>query len=483
MNGGDDRRPNVILVMCDDLGYGDTGFNGNEIIRTPGLDRMASEGAVFTRFYAGGPVCSPTRGTCLTGRHYIRYGINHANDGRLPAEEYTLAHGLKSLGYATGHFGKWHLGTINLAESEGNRGGPGSEHLYAPPWERGFDTCFSTEAKVPTWDPMVTPEGWGDSGTPFGTFYRDEEGTRIDENLSGDDSRVIMDRAVPFIRGHAAAGTPFLAVIWFHAPHTPVVAGPEYLERYNRYPENCRHYYGCVTAMDEQVGRLLGVLDEEGISENTMVWFCSDNGPEGIGGGHDANPRWSRCCGSTGGLRGRKRSLFDGGVAVPAVLRWKDHVGPGSRIEAPCSTLDYLPTVRAVTAFDLPDDRPIDGIDIMPLIQGDREDRGVPIPFRFLDGKTAMFGSPTMAMIDDRLKYLTNLSSVGDEDLCFDVVDDPGETTDVSTKEERFCGRMRGELEEFIDSARRSHRGADYGDAAGGYRPVNEFQEPGSWKS
>ena len=476
-----DRRPNIILAMSDDLGYGDTGFNGNRAIQTPGLDRMAAEGAVFTHFYAGGPVCSPTRGTCLTGRHYIRYGINHANSGRLPVQEHNLAYALKSLGYATGHFGKWHLGTISVNEAEGNRGGPEGRAFYAPPWERGFDTCFSTEAKVPTWDPMIVPEGWGEVGTPFGTYYRNENGEKVLENVSGDDSRVIMDRVVPFIRRHAADATPFLAVIWFHAPHTPVVGGPEYLVRYSRLPENYRHYYGCISAMDEQIDRLLRTVDEAGIASNTMIWFCSDNGPEGRGGGKDINPRWSRCCGSTGGLRGRKRSLFNGGIAVPALLRWTGHVEPGTTIQAPCSTLDYYPTIRGLTGFASPDNRPIDGIDIMPIIAGHQAERSKPIPFRFYDTRDNMFDAPTIAMIDNRMKLITNLTEAGADDLCFDMISDPAETTDISGKETEFCRRARGALEEFIDSARRSHYGEDYGESGSDYDPVNEFQEPGCW--
>ena len=153
------RSPNIILMMCDDLGYGDVGFNGNEIIKTPNLDKLASHGIRFTRFYAGGPVCSPTRGTCLTGRHYFRYGITHANRGHLPAQEMTLARMLKAFGYATGHFGKWHLGTLDPNYSGKPNRNPARN--YAPPWERDYDASFATEYAVPTWDPAVGVGGWG----------------------------------------------------------------------------------------------------------------------------------------------------------------------------------------------------------------------------------------------------------------------------------------------------------------------------------
>ncbi len=189
-----EKTPNIVLIMCDDLGYGDVGFNGNPVIQTPCLDAMRSEGSRFTRFFAGGPVCSPTRGTCLTGRHYSRYGVTHANQGRLPVQEVSLARVCKEFGYRTGHFGKWHLGTMTSDVRESNRGGPDHPEEFSPPWLHGFDVCFSTEAKVPTWDPMVTPDEmgkggyrWGKPGTQFGTYYWNQKGLIVDDNLDGDE--------------------------------------------------------------------------------------------------------------------------------------------------------------------------------------------------------------------------------------------------------------------------------------------------------
>jgi arylsulfatase A-like enzyme len=170
--------------MADDLGFGDTGFNGNNIIKTPSLDAMAKAGLRFTRFYSAAPVCSPTRGSCLTGRHPYRYGITFANVGHMPKAEITLAEALKTQGYTTGHFGKWHLGTLTKTEKESNRGGPRGAKHYSPPWENGFDICFSTEAKVPTWDPMKKPE----SNEHYGTYYWTQDGAKATENLDGDDS-------------------------------------------------------------------------------------------------------------------------------------------------------------------------------------------------------------------------------------------------------------------------------------------------------
>lgn len=473
------RRPNMIFVMCDDLGYGDVGFNGNSVIRTPCLDRMRREGVCFTRFHTGGPVCSPTRGTCMTGRHYMRYGIGHANEGALPRQEITIAEIAKQSGYRTGHFGKWHLGTLSKTEKDGNRGGPQSPALYSPPWEHGFDVCFCTESKVPTWDPGKTPaednDPWGTPGTPWGTSYWNERGERVRENLEGDDARVILDRVEPFVRSAAAAKQPFLAVVWFHTPHAPVVAGPAYRAMYADAPESKQHYFGCISAMDEQVGRLNALLAELGIEQDTAVWFCSDNGPEGRG---DGSLR-SRNQGSTGGLRGRKRSLYNGGITVPALLKWPSRAAAGATCETPCSTLDCLPTVAEILEFQMPDRRPLDGTSLMPLIGEQKAERPAPIPFRYLDRKDSMFGAPTFAMIDNRFKLLTNLSDDTAEDECYDMTSDPFEEHNIIGQQADFAASMRKRLREFVDSCRHSHNGGDYAEP---YTPLTRFPEPrGDW--
>ena len=186
-------RPNIILMMADDLGYGDTGFNGNTLIKTPHMDVLANEGVVLTHFYSGNSVCSPTRATCLTGRHHDRMGVYHANVGHLPKQEVTLAHMLKEEGYTTGHVGKWHLGT--LSKTQTSKGAKRKPMLnFAPPWERDYDASFVTESAVCTWNPGL---GKRAKDNPF---Y--ENGVVLygnDERLKGGASRVVVDRAVPFI--------------------------------------------------------------------------------------------------------------------------------------------------------------------------------------------------------------------------------------------------------------------------------------------
>lgn len=454
---------NFIYVMCDDLGYGDTGFNGSKIIKTPHLDNLAREGAVFSQFYSGAPVCSPTRGTCLTGRHHFRYGITHANDGILPKEEITVQQILKEEGYATGHFGKWHLGTLTNDILDGRRGGRNHTDLYAPPWERDFDVCFSTEVAVPLWN---EPANAGISDHHRGKYWLGE-GEVETENLDGDDSRIIMDRALPFIENAVKNNQPFIAVIWFHAPHAPVVAGPKYREMYKEYPENMQHYFGCITAMDEQVGRLNDALKELGIEDNTCLWFCSDNGPEGDGSNTNRN------CGSTGGLKGRKRSLFNGGINVPSIVKWPKYVQPETRYDFPASTLDYLPTLIEEIGYTMPDQRPVDGVSLISLLKEEETNRPKPIPFRFVDRRDKMFDSPTFVLIDNDYKILTNMNSDPNDDMVFDVRTDRMEEYNLNETQEDIINDAKAYLKTLVESFENSHHGGDYNNPD--FKPVRTY--------
>jgi arylsulfatase A-like enzyme len=428
--------------MADDMGWGDPGFNGNTIIKTPNLDAMAQAGMKFTRFYSGAPVCSPTRGSCLTGRHPYRYGIFGANTGHMLKEEITLAEALKTQDYTTGHFGKWHLGTLTTTEKDSNRGGPKGAKHYSPPWENGFDVCFSTEAKVPTWNPMKSPN----SGKPYGTYYWRQDGTKATENLEGDDCRVIMDRVVPFIRDAADKGKPFFTVVWFHTPHLPVLTGPKYTQMYSQYSEDEQHYYGCITALDEQMGRLRSELRELGISDDTMVWFCSDNGPEGKDG------KSGRTRGSAGPLRGRKRSLFEGGVRVPGLLEWPARMNAGQATDIPCSTSDYFPTVMDVLGFRMEGQpEPVDGVSLLPLIEGTMTERPLPIGFESRN---------QVSLTDNRYKIYSN--NKGKTYMLFDLLDDPGESNNIAARNSGLLEAMKMKLEAWRASCKESLAGRDY---------------------
>lgn len=462
----DRKRPNIILLMADDLGYGDVGFNGNKIIKTPHLDKMAKNGILFKRFYAAAPVCSPTRATCLTGRHNFRYGIFSASVGYLPAEEITIAKMCKSLGYTTGHFGKWHLAPITrtgqtMPEYYENR-----ERKYAPPWERDYDESFTTECNVPTWNPSDNARFDKDSQLPFL-----HNGKEVTEFLKGPAARLVMDHTIDFIQKANQNKQPFFATVWFHEPHEPVVAGPEYRAMYADYSEPEQHYYGCITAMDEQIGRLRRELRELGLAGNTMVWFCSDNGPEGMT--DRGEPDWCRNSrGVTGGLRGRKRSLFEGGVLGPALLEWPGHAEPGRVVDMPCSTMDYFPTIQDYVGFKTPPNWPIDGVSLMPLIESNMNERPKPIPFCSYISRRAAHGSGNFALIDNNFKLLTNLSKDSDEDLIYDLSKDPSEKNNLIKDHTKRAKEMKHTLKEWFDSCKASHAGKDYD---GPFTPVNRF--------
>ncbi len=425
------RRPNIVLVMADDQGWGDTGYNGHPTLQTPHLDNMARSGVRFDRFYSGAPVCSPTRGSCLTGRHPFRYGVFFANAGRegqpseyaLPHQEVTIADVVRPLGYRTGHFGKWHLGDFD---------GP----KRSSPSDNGFSEWFSTVRKVPTVDP------------PPGEYW--ENGKPVTEALRGDDSRIIMDRALPFIERSVKGKDPFLAVVWLHTPHLPVVATPEHRAKYREFKESQQHYWGAITAMDEQVGRLRSELRRLGVAGNTMLWYASDNGPEG----DQEDADWP---GTARPFRGRKASLFEGGIRVPGVLEWPDVIRRPGVVKSMASTSDYFPTIVDALGLPAPHRRPLDGISLLATLR-DGEHAGA----RALAFETTKVtrGSPRLALIENRYKLLTNLDS--SEDLLWDLLADPSETRNLASQLPAETRRMRGILTAWRESCRQSNAGADY---------------------
>ena len=418
-------RPNIILAMADDQGWGDTSYNGHHILSTPNLDSMAAAAVRFDRFYAGAPVCSPTRGSVLTGRHPFRYGIFFANADTgadapskyaLPAREQTLAEYLKPLGYVCAHFGKWHLGDFS---------GP----KRSAPTDNGFDEFFSTTRKVAT----VDPDGyWTAAG-------------RVPGPQEGDDSRILMDAAVDFIERAAARRQPFFAVIWFHAPHEPVLASERHRAPYTQYPGKPENYYGAIAALDEQVGRLRETLRYLKIERDTMLWYASDNGPEGDRQAYNSP-------GSSGPFRGHKRSLFEGGIRVPAILEWPARYPRPRVIGAAASTSDYLPTILSALRQPVPAN--LDGIDLLPVLDGRRRLRQSPLAFETI-GDTR--GSQRLCWIEDRWKLLSNLDQ--SPDSLFDLDADPAETTDLAARHPSLCSALRAKLEQWRASCTRSRQG------------------------
>ena len=441
--------PNVIMIMSDDQGWGDVGFNGNERIKTPNLDQMAASGVKFDRFYAASPLCSPTRGSCLTGRYPFRYGILAAHTAGMRQGEITTAEMLKKKGYATGFFGKWHIGWVKL-EDAGSRG------YYSPPSMHGFQEVFATTSAVPTWDPGVTPKGWDSWGAKEGGPWKGgfpylHNGEEAKENISGDDSRVIMDRVIPFVRENK--DKRFYATVWFHTPHEPCVAGEEYKKLYPEAGESRKNYYGCITAMDEQIGRLRKELRDLGIEKNTVLFFCSDNGPsDGLA---------KKGVASAGPFKGHKHQMYEGGVLVPACAEWPGTIEAGTTTQVRCATVDYWPTIANMVGYKLSkkDERPIDGVDLMPIISGEVDERGKDLFFGY---RRLNQGTNGMSLISGDFKLLHEATKGGGGVKLYDLSNDPEEKNDLMSKMPEKAAEMERKLKEIDESCLLSRDGADY---------------------
>jgi len=467
--GKKEKLPNIILVMADDLGYGDVACYGNPTVKTPCLDEMANVGIRFERFYAASPVCSPTRGSCLTGRHAYRYNMPWAGRYGLPAGEITIAEALKTKGYSTGHFGKWHVGglskTINQSEF------PGGPSPYSPPWENGFDECFSTESMMPTYNSYYqvggdfgtedycfvqnqpVEKGQKTGGFRWKDFYWTGENEYMEEMPEGDDSKVIMDKALDFIERKSTEANPFLSVIWFHTPHTPVAAGNEQRAKYPGQDMQGQHWFGAISAMDEQIGELRKKLRELQIEENTIVWFCSDNGPSYV---HNYN--------SSGGLRGKKAELYEGGVRVPAILEWPKKITNPFTSKLPVSTSDFYPTLLAVCGIEMENQPVLDGAEIMEPLLSKQEERETsirfqsPVPNRLKKQETQ--DVEQFSIIKNNFKLISINS--GESFQLYNLNDDPSESNDIFAENKKLAETMIFKLKEWQASCKNSALGKDY---------------------
>ena len=450
-----DKKPNIILIMTDDQGWYDAGFNGNTEIKTPHLDNLALNGVIFDRFYSASAVCSPTRASVITGRNPLRMEIPYANSGHMKDEEITIPEILKKEGYSTGHFGKWHLGTLTKSTLDANRGGREkfNKH-YTTPSEHGYDYFFCTESKVPTFDPMVYPNtfkkgesmryGWSaiknhDSTKQYGTAYWKGDNQKETTNLKGENSRVIMDRVIPFIQNSIKKEKPFFSTIWFHTPHLPVVSDSLHRSKYSSMDLDKQLYYGSISAMDEQIGKLWETLKSSSIEEETIIFFCSDNGPE------------LKTPGSANIFRGRKRSLYEGGVRVPAFVIWKNNIVGGKRIDFPAVTSDYMPTILDVLNIDYPSKRPLDGLSLLNVLNENNKEREKPIGF---------ICNPHVSWVTDQYKL------IGDKKLehfeLYDIINDKSEKENIIEEFPEIAKNLKADLVEWLESVKKSEQGLDY---------------------
>jgi arylsulfatase A-like enzyme len=337
-----ERLPNLVVIFCDDLGYGDLGCYGNPSIRTPHLDRLAAEGLRFTDFYAAAPVCTPSRAALLTGRYAIRSGMNVVlfpdSKGGLPQSEVTIAKALKTVGYTTAHVGKWHLG-IHPGQRPNDHGFDSS---LTVPYSNDMDATGSGKGKAKDAEPPA--DGWNVPLVRDGIeIERPADQTTLTKRYTDEVRRVIT----------SAKDKPFFLYLAHNFPHTPLFASPAFKGR------SRRGIYGdVVEEIDWSTGEIIATLREAGVAEHTLVVFTSDNGPWLTMGEQG---------GSAGLLKDGKGCTWEGGMRVPGIAWWPGHITPGVTSE-PASTLDLLPTLLALAKVPLPGDRVIDGTDLAPLL-------------------------------------------------------------------------------------------------------------------
>ncbi|WP_206107677.1 serine hydrolase [Paludisphaera rhizosphaerae] len=348
----DAPKPNIVVLLADDLGFGDVGCFGHPRIKTPVIDGLAREGARLTSMYAGAPVCSPSRAAMFSGRNPNRVGvrdwIDQGSGVHLDRSAVTVAQRLKEAGYTTCLAGKWHLNS----KFDGQEPTPG---------DFGFDYWFATQNNAKHQDPT--------------NYVRN--GKRVGP-LKGHDTSVMVDETISFIE--KAGDRPFAAFVTFHAPHEQIETPAEYKAMYSDVAdETTRDYYGSVTLIDHEVGRLLAALDAHGLREKTLVVFTSDNGPEG----YLRYPKAIHSHGSASPLRGMKLSMFEGGFRVPGVVRWPGRVKPGTEIAEPVAFYDLLPTFCALAGTT--PTGPTDGANVQPLLEGrvSTVDRSVPLHWQY----------------------------------------------------------------------------------------------------
>jgi arylsulfatase A-like enzyme len=446
--------PNFVFLMADDLGFGDVGFNGNMLVRTPHMDQMAADGLRFTRFYSVGPVCAPTRACVQTGRHCMRFGMINVNVGKLPEGEINMAQIAKSRGYTTGHFGKWHLGTMTRDPKLSGPAPATTAERFGPPWERHYDETFTTETNVATWNPLE------ESGLriPKHRCHFWSNGKEIKEDWKGSSEKIIMDRAIDFLDKAVKNRKPFMVTIWFYGPHSPTRAGRELRDLYPDEPLGRQHYLGSITSIDREIGRLREALRKLDVEKNTLVFFCSDNGPEGPGKPPPKyTPYHGAWHGSAGEFKGRKRYLYNGGVCVPAFAFWPGTIKAGQITDEPVCSLDYLPTLAGLLKFEMPNGRPIDGTNVLPLLRGRDWKRDKFIPFASEMQKR----SPKASIIHRDHKLLLWMDGKKADEL-YHLKQDPGERNNLVTRNSELAASLRKELEEWLESARKSYEDGDY---------------------
>jgi len=414
----EDSKPNIIVIMADDLGYADVGFNGSIEIPTPNIDRIATNGVKFTNGYTSYPVCGPSRAGFLTGRYQQRFGFERnpqyrADDPNmgLPKSENTIAESLTQLGYKSGIIGKWHMGA----------------HISNHPLNRGFDEFFGHLGGGHTYFPekLTIKDSYSvhDEMSSYKTWIlRNHEPVKTEKYLTDEFS----DEAVKFVERNK--NEPFFLFLSYNAPHGPLEATQEYLDRFPNIQDKKRKTYAAmVSAVDDGVGQLLDKLEALNLDENTLVFFLSDNGgPE------------TKNASNNGVLREGKSSIYEGGYRVPFAMQWKGQVKP-STYEYPVSSLDIFATINSLSKAPIQNNKPLDGVNLIPFLQ----EKGMPHQNIYI----RKYDNDLHAVRDGDLKLVVKWK--GSKKELYNLNDDIGETNDISSQFPEEVIRLNNILQEW----------------------------------
>ncbi len=422
--GGDKKRPpNVVVILADDLGWGDVGFNGRKDWPTPNLDRLAKKGTKFNRWYTAAVVCAPSRAALMTGKYTIHDGVS-GNNEELPRSEVTLAAALRRLGYRTGLFGKWHHG----------RPLPG-EKAYIHPMDRGFDEFFGYTDAVHAWE-KFPKKVW------YGRELRDAP-------AGGYADTMFTDHAVDFVKRNK--DHPFFLYLAFVAPHFHVQAPAADVKPFlGKFPEKDTaknpnaHYAAMITRLDQEVGRLVALLDELGLGEDTLIVFSSDHGATFEVGNNGASAFHN----SNRPFRGQKRTLWEGGIRVPGVVCWPGHVPAGKVSDDPVLMIDVFPSLLAAAGGRAEPAWKVDGQNLLPIWLGQEKAKERTFFWEWRSEKHYQ-----LAAMRGPIKFIIPALNAPPE--MYDVVNDPAETRNIIAQHPELARELHQHLREWLATERK----------------------------
>ncbi len=417
-------RPNFVIFLTDDQGFGDLGCLGAKDLQTPHLDALAAQGVCFRSWYSNSPVCSPSRAALLTGRYPCHAGVRQILGGDratpgLPLDTPTLAEALKPLGYRTGLFGKWHLGAAPEFR----------------PDKRGFDESFNFLAGCIDYYSHIFYWGMNDKHDPVHDLWHN--GQEVWENGKYF-TELIADHATEFVRRSSRGKAPFFMHVAFNAPHYPMHAPKEYMDRFAHLPAERQVTAAMLSAVDDGVGRAVRELKRQGVYDNTCILFMSDNGPSRETRNWLDGRREPFEGGSSGGFKGHKFSLYEGGIRVPGLMCWPNRIQAGQVTDRPAIAMDVFPTFLRAAGGD-PGRYELDGVDLLPALTGNAAWPERPLFWEY--------GEQT-AVREGRWKLVLKGQVLGEPEPAngvrlSDLVADPRETGNLADAQPEVTARLR----------------------------------------